>query len=169
MASCVELRVLLSTLYTVLEAMRSLDGSDDERVAQLREQLCAEISGSGDRAPLALLLLMLVIRFANAQEPHLPVKKLLLCVWKALLLTLGPLSSCFERRNRMRSKFGLPQLRPDCNTEAVRKTISSLLCFVFVVDYYYVWGPSQPPIRILKISRVFELTTQYKALSYPVN
>eukprot|EP00108_Taenia_solium_P008306 TsM_000739700 transcript=TsM_000739700 gene=TsM_000739700 len=133
--SSANIRIVLSIIYTIVETVR--DGCQSANVskpitastatmgkspllstvdhtAKLREQLIEELgSPINNGSCLAIVLFGMVHRFCSGLAPHFPMKKTILLLWKTILLTLGPLSSLFERKNRDRCLANLPELHED--------------------------------------------------------
>ncbi|VDM34422.1 unnamed protein product [Hydatigera taeniaeformis] len=129
------IRIVLSIIYTIVETVR--DGcqsananrsvaastaamakpplfSSVDHTAKLRDQLIEELgSPINNGSCLAIVLFGMVHRFCSGLAPHFPMKKTILLLWKTILLTLGPLSSLFERKNRDRCLANLPELHED--------------------------------------------------------
>uniref|UniRef100_A0A5K3FGP0 N1221 domain-containing protein n=1 Tax=Mesocestoides corti TaxID=53468 RepID=A0A5K3FGP0_MESCO len=128
------IRVVLSIIYILVETVR--DGCQSagsnasssttaiitrpssstvlDHTAKLREQFIAELGAPiNDGSPLTIVLFGMVHRFCSGLAPHFPMKKTLLLLWKTILLTLGPLSNLFERKNCQRRAVNLPELHED--------------------------------------------------------
>ncbi|XP_018646077.1 hypothetical protein Smp_169400 [Schistosoma mansoni] len=141
MKDSANLRVLLSILYIMVETVRdgmltdhtqqqyqqtvtvndkhipitTIQASNDP-MAKLREQfvedLAMPIEKDGDLTLTAVLFGM-IHRFCSGIDPHFPMKKVLLLLWKVLLITLGPLSNLLVRKNQARARYGLPPVLED--------------------------------------------------------
>ncbi|KAG5451805.1 Striatin-interacting protein 1 [Clonorchis sinensis] len=130
LADSADLRAILSVLYIMVETVR--DGMQTnvkpsggvsntvtqslDRAASLREQFCEELGspvvGDADTT-LTVILLGMVHRFCGGLAPNFPMKKVLLLLWKVLLITLGPITTLFARKNAVRARWGLPPLSED--------------------------------------------------------
>merc|ERR1719391_1103214 len=84
LADSVELRVVLSLLYTMTLILRT--HPDQE----LKEGFVKELNTPMvDNELLAIRLLTMVSRFCLGSAPHFPMKKCLLLLWKVLLPSMG--------------------------------------------------------------------------------
>lgn len=57
---------------------------------------------------LSVYLFQLINKFCNQNVIVLPIKKIILFLWKVLLFTLGGLDKAFKSKNEQRAKFDLP-------------------------------------------------------------
>ena len=88
LADSVELRVILSLLYTMTLVLRTHEDTE------LRDNFVAELNlPIVDDDYLAIRLLTMVTRFCSGSAPHFPMKKCLLLLWKVLLTSLGGMES----------------------------------------------------------------------------
>uniref|UniRef100_A0A8C2A625 Striatin interacting protein 2 n=1 Tax=Cyprinus carpio TaxID=7962 RepID=A0A8C2A625_CYPCA len=87
LADSTELRVLLSIMYLMVETIRvEMEGDSPERKAA-REAFKTELgSPLYNGEPFALLLFTMVTKFCSMNAPHFPMKKVLLLLWKTILL-----------------------------------------------------------------------------------
>ncbi|CAH8539617.1 unnamed protein product [Schistosoma mattheei] len=148
MKDSANLRVLLSILYIMVETVRdgmltdhaqqtisaddkhmsiTTNQASNDPMARLREQfvedLAMPIEKDGDLTLTAVLFGM-IHRFCSGIDPHFPMKKVLLLLWKVLLITLGPLSSLLVRKNQARARYGLPPVSED-STHVIQKVRAS--------------------------------------------
>ncbi|KAH8869772.1 Striatin-interacting protein 1 [Schistosoma japonicum] len=152
MADSADLRVLLSILYIMVETVRdgmltdhvqqtgSVDGrntatnqTSNDAMTKLREQFVEDLAmpiGKDGDLTLTVVLFGMIHRFCSGLDPHFPMKKVLLLLWKVLLITLGPLSSLHIRKNQARARYGLPPITEDstCVIQRVRATSPPILC-----------------------------------------
>ncbi|CAG5134028.1 unnamed protein product [Candidula unifasciata] len=118
-----ELRFLLNILYIMVETVRTCDVGKDindpfiQKFQEARElfkdDLVQPVFGED---PLSVLLFGMVTRFCSGSAPHYPMKKVLLLLWKVILLTLGGLRELEKRKNEVRQKHGLTPLTEDLYT-----------------------------------------------------
>ncbi|CAF1125017.1 unnamed protein product [Didymodactylos carnosus] len=102
------LRIIICVLYTVIEFARKLPDSDKDWLC-LKKSLKHDLSHPNDNGELfANTLFHSICLFCNAQpSPPLPIRKLLLLLWKLILFTLGGIEDAFEQKNIMRQKQNL--------------------------------------------------------------
>ncbi|CAH8541179.1 unnamed protein product [Heterobilharzia americana] len=142
-------RITLSILYIMVETVRDemlkdraqqqqsssfINGRDTPPVdannqtsnnpmAKLREQFVEDLVapiGNDGNLTLAIVLFDMVHSFCSGDNPYFPMKKVLLLLWKILLVTLGPVTSLFTRKNQARARYGLPPLVED-STQVIRR------------------------------------------------
>ncbi|CAF0832813.1 unnamed protein product [Adineta ricciae] len=103
-----DMRVIISILYTVIEFARQINDDTDEQWTNFQKRLYQELSHPNDNDELfANTLYHAICVFCNAPSPPLPIRKLLLILWKVLLYTLGTLDDAFEKKNKARREHGL--------------------------------------------------------------
>ncbi|XP_005112474.1 striatin-interacting protein 1 isoform X2 [Aplysia californica] len=115
-----ELRYIINILYIMVETVRHFDiGPDESDPAtqelieardNFKEELVQPVFGE---EPLSVLLFTMVTRFCSGSAPHYPMKKVLLLLWKLVLLTLGGLKGLEAKKNEVREEHGLPPLSED--------------------------------------------------------
>ncbi|KAM7431994.1 Striatin-interacting protein 2 [Porites harrisoni] len=108
-ADSVTLRVYLNIIYTMVETMRYADPGDCEEMAQAQEAFFTELTQpmGGDEL-LPILLLEMVLKFCAGNCPHFPIKKILLLLWKTILVSLGGIEELAKRKEEVRVACGLP-------------------------------------------------------------
>ncbi|CAF3183298.1 unnamed protein product [Rotaria sp. Silwood2] len=103
-----EMRVIISILYTMIEFARQINENADEQWKSFQELLKHELSHPNDNNELfASTLYHAICVFCNAPSPPLPIRKLLLLLWKILLYTLGGVDDAFEQKNIARREYDL--------------------------------------------------------------
>lgn len=125
-----DLRLILSVLYIITEIMREemkdLENSIYKaNVESFKEDL---INPYGEEL-LVVKLLCMVTCFCSGSAPHFPMKKVLLLLWKLILVSLGGISTLRELKKQYREEAGLDTQQED--TIEVAKTMR----------------PSSPPIN----------------------
>ena len=115
LADSVELRTILTVLYTMVEVLRT------HQDPELKESFVQELNSTVGEELLALRLLNMVTKYCSGSAPHFPMKKVLLLLWKVILASLGG-SQCLQtQKKEYRSRAGLPQQCED--TVAVSRTM----------------------------------------------
>ncbi|XP_046621758.1 striatin-interacting protein 1 isoform X2 [Neodiprion virginianus] len=108
LADSVDLRVILSVLYIITEVMR-VEALDIEKspykknVEAFKEEL---INPYGEEL-LAVKLLGMATRFCSGSASHFPMKKVLLLLWKVILVSLGGIETLRELKANYRAEAGL--------------------------------------------------------------
>ncbi|KAF5284745.1 hypothetical protein FQA39_LY04470 [Lamprigera yunnana] len=121
LADSQDLRVILSVLYTITEVLRyekTLESSEYE--AQI-DAFSNEIAVSMEEEHLVIKLLGMVTRFCSGAAPHFPMKKVLLLLWKLILVSLGGMNMLKLLKERKRQTAGVPP--QDEDTLDVAKTM----------------------------------------------
>ncbi|OAD53293.1 Protein FAM40A [Eufriesea mexicana] len=117
-----DLRVILSVLYIMTEVMReemkNLEHSIyKNNVESFKEDL---INPYGEEL-LIVKLLGMVTYFCSGSAPHFPMKKVLLLIWKLILVSLGGINTLRELKKQYREEAGLDTQQED--TLEVAKTM----------------------------------------------
>lgn len=117
-----DLRVILSVLYIITEVMReemkNLKHSIyKNNVESFKEDL---INPYGEEL-LIVKLLGMVTYFCSGAAPHFPMKKVLLLLWKLILVSLGGIDTLRELKKQYREEAGLDTQQED--TLEVAKTM----------------------------------------------
>ncbi|KFM82510.1 Protein FAM40A, partial [Stegodyphus mimosarum] len=115
-----DLRIILNVLYTFVEVMRVPCESDTDEMKRCRENFHKEIALPlfGEDL-LAHTLFQMVTRFCSGSAPHFPVKKILLLLWKTILVSLGGTEELRKLKAKYRTEAGLPPV-PDDTIEVTR-------------------------------------------------
>ncbi|XP_033018650.1 striatin-interacting protein 2 [Lacerta agilis] len=114
LADSTELRVLLSVMYLMVEAMRVEMETDPPTWKAARDTFRTELSFPlHGEEPFALLLFTMVTKFCSGHAPHFPMKKVLLLLWKVLVFTLGGFDALQAMKVKKRQELGLPPLPED--------------------------------------------------------
>jgi len=111
LADSVELRVILSLLYTMTLVLRTHEDTE------MRDNFVAELNlPMVDDDYLAIRLLTMVTRFCSGSAPHFPMKKCLLLLWKVLLTSLGGMESLKQLKSEYRRNADLSDIIEDTLT-----------------------------------------------------
>lgn len=113
LADSTDLRVILSVLYIIVEVMRLSLTDSDENYRKQAEQFHSDLAHSSGEDVLSVQLLSMVTRFCSGSAPHFPMKKVLLLLWKVILLTLGGMSVLKKLKSEYRKEAGLPIIEED--------------------------------------------------------
>ncbi|XP_018578923.1 striatin-interacting protein 1 isoform X1 [Anoplophora glabripennis] len=123
LADSQDLRVILSVLYTITEVIRNEKYSESSEYESNVNGFCHEIANSSGDDLLIVKLLSMVTRFCSGSAPHFPMKKVLLLLWKLILVSLGGMTELKELKMDKRKKAGLPP--QDEDTMEIAKTMRS--------------------------------------------
>nr|CAG4643756.1 EOG090X01YQ [Lepidurus arcticus] len=107
LADSTELRIILSVLYSITEMMRCPHDDDMDDDKKLRAEFRMELTNPIGDELLAVKLLGMVTRFCGGSCPHFPMKKVLLLLWKVLLVSLGGIQELKRLKIEYRSQAGL--------------------------------------------------------------
>ncbi|KAE9416833.1 hypothetical protein Angca_004025, partial [Angiostrongylus cantonensis] len=118
-------------LYHMVELIRNQDlteklSSEDPTLSHRRSAFLAELSEPLDHAgqPLLLVLFEMLPPFYTGSSPHLPIKKVLLLIWKILLATLGGWRELDAQKAAKRAAQALPVME---NTIAVASSLPATI------------------------------------------
>ena len=82
-------RVILSLLYIIIETMRVEDPLDSTHYLEMRATFATELGmPMFNNEPVAIILFNMITKFCNGTAPHFPIKKVLLLLWKTVLVRL---------------------------------------------------------------------------------
>ncbi|XP_011308613.1 striatin-interacting protein 1 homolog [Fopius arisanus] len=114
LADSVDLRIILSVLYIITEVMReeskSLESTPyKDNVSNFKEEL---IQVYGEDL-LIVKLLGMVTSFCSGSAPHFPMKKVLLLLWKLILVSLGGIDELKRLKELYREEAGLEPPQED--------------------------------------------------------
>ena len=102
-----DIRIILSVLYTFVQVMNVPNDSDTDHQKRLRQQFVEELSQPNGNELLAITLFQMTTKFCNGSAPHFPIKKVLLLLWKTLVLTLGGNETLKTNKNLYRKRCNL--------------------------------------------------------------
>lgn len=138
----VKLRKILSIIYTFIEVMRISDPNDTERETTLRSEFRDELSKPlMNNELLAMTLFQMASKYCSGSAASFPIRKILLVLWKTLLVSLGGIAEVKALKTEYRSEMNLPP-EPDDTHEVVK-----------------MMRPSSPPINA---NEVLEAQNQRK-------
>lgn len=113
LADSTDLRVILSVIYIIVEVMRCTQEDDTEEWKNYRESFKNDIANPIRDELLVVKLFGMVTRFCSGQAPHFPMKKVLLLLWKLILLSLGGINELRQLKWLYREEAGLPVIEED--------------------------------------------------------
>ena len=105
----VTLRVYLNILYIMVETMRYDDPADSELMMEQRETFIFELSQPVNDECLHTILFEMVVKFCAGNCPYFPIKKILLLLWKTVLVTIGGTKEIDKVKRQARVDAGLPE------------------------------------------------------------
>ncbi|CAB4022886.1 Hypothetical predicted protein [Paramuricea clavata] len=103
------LRAYLNILYIMVETMRYDDPTDSEFMMEQREAFIFELSQPVYDECLHIILFEMVVKFCAGNCPYFPIKKILLLLWKTVLVTLGGTKEIDKVKRQARLDAGLPE------------------------------------------------------------
>lgn len=121
LADSQDLRVILSVLYTITEVLRHEKTLESTDYKTQVDAFSNEIAVSLEEEHLVVKLLGMVTRFCSGAAPHFPMKKVLLLLWKLILVSLGGMNTLKILKEQKRQKAGVPP--QDEDTLEVAKTM----------------------------------------------
>ncbi|XP_077496812.1 striatin interacting protein isoform X6 [Amblyomma americanum] len=115
-----DLRAILSVLYIFVEVMRVSSETDTDDMKRDRTAFAAELAQPllGEEL-LAITLFQMIIRFCSGATPHFPIKKVLLLLWKTILVSLGGTPQLRTLKAQYRAAHQLPPA-PEDTVEVAR-------------------------------------------------
>lgn len=113
LADSTDLRVILSVLYVMVEVMRLSLYDENETFKKQAEQFRSDLANATGEDNMNVQLLSMVTRFCSGSAPHFPMKKVLLLLWKVILLTLGGMHELKKLKRQYREEAGLPVVEED--------------------------------------------------------
>ncbi|EEC07125.1 conserved hypothetical protein [Ixodes scapularis] len=115
-----DLRAILSVLYTFVEVMRVAAEADTDDMKRDREAFSQELAQPilGEDL-LAITLFQMIIKFCSGSTPHFPIKKVLLLLWKTILVSLGGSDRLRQLKADYRAAQELPPA-PEDTVEVAR-------------------------------------------------
>ncbi|XP_030746368.1 striatin-interacting protein 1 isoform X2 [Sitophilus oryzae] len=113
LADSQDLRVILSVLYTITEVIRNEKACENNEYKEEVDSFCHEIGNAYGDELLVIKLLGMVTRFCSGAAPHFPMKKVLLLLWKLLLVSLGGMATLRDLKIEKRKATGLTPLDED--------------------------------------------------------
>ncbi|XP_044741367.1 striatin-interacting protein 1 homolog isoform X2 [Chrysoperla carnea] len=114
-ADSLELRIILTILYIITEVMREEKTNPNSEYKNLVDSFVTDLAentyGGGDL--LAVKLLNMVTSFCSGACPHFPIKKVVLLLWKVILVSLGGIDTLRQLKKEVREKYGLEPFTED--------------------------------------------------------
>lgn len=115
-----DLRAILSVLYIFVEVMRVSTETDTDDMKRDRANFASELALPllGEEL-LAVTLFQMIIKFCSGATPHFPIKKVLLLLWKTILVSLGGTPQLRALKAQYREAHQLPPA-PEDTVEVAR-------------------------------------------------
>lgn len=113
LADSTNLRVILSVLYLITEYMRTEKDNPESEFAHLVKNFKEELGTPFGEELLPVRLLNMVTHLCAGTAPHFPMKKVLLLLWKIILVYMGGSKELKEKKTRLRENSGLPPISED--------------------------------------------------------
>ncbi|KAI8424249.1 hypothetical protein MSG28_002820 [Choristoneura fumiferana] len=113
LADSTNLRVILSVLYLITEYMRTEKENPESEYAYLVKNFKEELGTPFGDELLPVKLLSMVTHLCAGTTPHFPMKKVLLLLWKILLVYLGGTKELKERKAILRERHNLEPITED--------------------------------------------------------
>lgn len=93
----------------MVEVIRNIEVGESEDLKKVQESFFNELSQPcGNDELLPIVLLEMVLKFCAGSCPHFPIKKILLLLWKTILVFLGGIEELAKRKEEARIAAGLP-------------------------------------------------------------
>ncbi|XP_014254831.1 striatin-interacting protein 1 homolog [Cimex lectularius] len=124
LADSIDLRVILTVLYTTVEVIRSLIDEPNEDFSHYIHAVQNDILHSFGDDMLIIKLFNMVTRYCSGSAPHFPMKKVLLLLWKCILVGLGGIDTLRQLKYEYRKEAGLETIEED-TIEVVRNMRAS--------------------------------------------
>ncbi|CAB1353736.1 unnamed protein product [Coregonus sp. 'balchen'] len=106
LADSTDLRVLLNIMYLMVATIQQEDPADSPEWRATRETFKTELGAPlYNNEPISVMLFGMVTKFCSGHAPHFPMKKVLLLLWKSILLQ--------NIKVRKREELRLPPLPED--------------------------------------------------------
>ncbi|XP_075524935.1 striatin interacting protein isoform X2 [Dermacentor variabilis] len=115
-----DLRAILNALYIFVEVMRVSSETDTDDMKRDRANFASELAQPilGEEL-LAITLFQMIIKFCSGATPHFPIKKVLLLLWKTILVSLGGTPQLRAMKAQYRAAHQLPPA-PEDTVEVAR-------------------------------------------------
>ncbi|CAK9290306.1 unnamed protein product [Gordionus sp. m RMFG-2023] len=136
------LRIVLSILYSILETLRSIDNNDTEYIDQRKNFLENIINNhiSDNENSLVVCLFTLLNKFCSISSPHIPVRKVLLLLWKIILFVTDGTTNYTSLKRSKAIKLGISEnYLPFCGESP--QNASSISC---LISAFHFDGPPFP-------------------------
>uniref|UniRef100_A0A6M2DIS4 Uncharacterized protein n=1 Tax=Xenopsylla cheopis TaxID=163159 RepID=A0A6M2DIS4_XENCH len=113
LADSTDLRIILSVMYIITEVMRNESKQPESEFKDVTECFKNELNTYNGEESLVVKLLGMVTRFCSGVAPHFPMKKVILLLWKVILVTLGGIDTLRELKALYRERAGLANTSED--------------------------------------------------------
>lgn len=85
----IDLRIIINVLYIIVETMRNESCNEASEYASVAESFFGELLNPFGQDLVVVTLFKMVTRYCEGKAMHFPVKKIVLLLWKLILVTLG--------------------------------------------------------------------------------
>ena len=104
----------------MMETMSRKDPEDPPHWDPLRASFLEQLEipyggggGAGGGVTLSSTLFTMLLSFCNGSMPHYPIKKILLLIWKYILIVMGGMKRQEEIKKASRVEAGLQEIFPE--------------------------------------------------------
>ncbi|XP_050530069.1 striatin-interacting protein 1 homolog isoform X2 [Daktulosphaira vitifoliae] len=107
------LKIILNVLYTFIEILRISEFEPGNEFKEFRENLLSDIGLPHTEDHIIVKLLGMITRFCSGMASYYPMKKVLLLLWKLILVLLGGMENLAKLKNEYRRKANLTEIQED--------------------------------------------------------
>lgn len=108
-----DLRIIINVLYTITEVMRNESENKSSEYAKHVESFYSDLLNPHGQDLIVVTLFKMVTKYCEGKAMHFPVKKVVLLLWKLVLITLGGMDKLKLLKEEQRVKYNLPPQKED--------------------------------------------------------